>query len=182
LVRLPNSQCLGHPLCNDSADVAESEFYSTYHGTDGSDDIAGENIVDNVEEVPEATLAVETGASASDNDDARFEHADTPLKSLGPLDSVFLTGVNKKKGKKIKSLWSVFARIRSSYALPEISNIELTNIERRDFKRRPLLLSFSPLKLSSKVEHSAAVLCSPLSQHSVSSSLSEMKEVARTKQ
>jgi len=83
--------------------------YSNYHGTDGSEDIVGENMVNNVDEVPEAAHAVETGISAGDNDAAHFEHADAPLKSFETPDSVFLTGANKKRGKKIKSLSSVFA-------------------------------------------------------------------------
>lgn len=57
----------------------------------------------------EATFALETGLPAGDGDHAHFEHADAPLESLGPLESTFTAGANKKKGKKIKSLSSVFA-------------------------------------------------------------------------
>jgi metal-dependent HD superfamily phosphatase/phosphodiesterase len=71
----------------------ESDTHSSYHESDASEDMAGDNVVNNVEGVPEATLAAETGVAVVDDADTCFERADIPLK---------------KKGKKIKTLSSVF--------------------------------------------------------------------------
>ena len=59
-------------------------------------------MANSVEEVPEAALAVETSVSEGGNADADLGFAEVPLKSLGPVESAYSIGGNRRKGKKSK--------------------------------------------------------------------------------